>query len=1767
MKNNLHFKMKMVWITLLGLSMLLLSYVGKGQTLVSESFDSGIPASWTSSIISGPKQWEALASSTSPTATPHSGAKMLRYECYNATNGSSSVLISPVLDFTAKSNLKVEFWMYRENGFPTNLDKTEVYVNTSSDYTSGTLLGSIHRSSTQTPTVASNGWYKYTFDIPASFNTATNYVIFRGVSTYGNNIYVDDINIYIPLANDLKANGVSVNPAAIREGDNVTITASVINNGSNNQSNVLVDFKVDGTSIGTQTIASISSGATQTAQKTWVATAGNHTISFELASDDDNANNASSLAVKAYGINAMVENFEGSWLPTGWSIDPSSWNQNTTASDAYNGTKSAKFYLANALTSNTRLISPKVQINGTSSISFYAKRGISDYAEKLQLQYSTDKSAWTNVGTEITLGGSYTNYNVDLSSIPAGNYYIAFQVKSTNTFSWTYKTCHIDYIFGPDLVVEAPNAAVNPNPASASTNILRTPTLSWSAASTGGIPTSYKVYVGTDGGGTSTPTSIVNGSSQTSTSYAITTPLAYNTTYYWQIIPTNSVSDASSCPIWSFTTLPDPTQPIPYSQNFESGTTPTGWSLNSFNIQNFGTAASKSLSVDLSNIATATATTCPVGPLASSTQIVFDYRICVPTYSGYPQQGYSLTASDKIEVMVSENDGVNYVTVYTINQSSHTTATDFAKKYIVLDNSYNGKSILIKVVATTGGGDFQVDVDNLLVRETPTTPSFSINSTAIDFGFNLITKQPLSTLSISNTGGGTLTISEGDITLTGANASDFTIGNATYPISLSAGESKNVEVKFTPASAGVKNATLNIAHNAVGSPATVTLAGESYNAYTSFVEGLETTAEDGTPKGWTITNIGWAYAGVVANATKAHSGTNYVEMSKWSAEYCYFATPAVGNITLNRLKFWAKSSAASTSVSVGTMTDPANPATFTEFQNVALTTAYAQYIVDFSTYAGTNEYLAFKTPAGASNPTLSIDDIVWEANPTTPVLGLGSASLNFGLSVAKTETSMSVQVLNEGVGTLTIQQTDITFTGNNSSEFKLSGSNSFPIDLTKGQVANIQVVFAPTTAGSKLANMVINHNGSNAAGNVTLSGGALPQGSLLENFNATAFPSSGWVAENGWVRQTYSAYEGAGHAYISPTANATNVKLKTPRLNIHPNDSLVFYTKTTATAPFPVMKVMYAENVEGPWTQIGTDITVNNSNYAKQKIDLNSLAGSKYYIAFAVTCNSYKATYLDLVTGPVLYTAPEFKSTPNTSAFVNHNYTYSVVTSDIDADNLTISATTIPSWLTLVDHNNGTATLSGTPTEGGNHNVVIAVSDGSTSIEQSFSINIVNNEAPVFTSTPSLTAKVGHSYSYSVTTSDSENDSRNISIESAPAWLGLTDNGDGTAVLSGTPTVNGDANVTLQLKDGVNTTNQSFTIAVAANGVPQITSTAVTSGKVGDSYSYSITAVDSDNDAITLSAIAKPDWLTLADNGNGTATLSGAPIQAGNYDVTIQVSDGTDNSTQVFAINIEANQVPVFTSTPGVTATTGHNYSYSIATSDSENDARTISVESAPAWLSLTDNGNGTATLTGTPNVTGDANVILQVNDGFNTVKQSFTIAVAANAIPQITSTAVTNGTVGNAYSYSITAADSDNDAITISTTVKPTWLNLTDNGNGTASLSGTPTQVGNYDVTIRVNDGIESSTQVFSINVITTGINDFTIQDIKVYPNPARDIVFINFAGNNVKVTLFDITGKQVKSYNNTTSIDVTSIPSGLYLMRIESNFGLVVKRIEVSR
>lgn len=87
---------------------------------------------------------------------------------------------------------------------------------------------------------------------------------------------------------------------------------------------------------------------------------------------------------------------------------------------------------------------------------------------------------------------------------------------------------------------------------------------------------------------------------------------------------------------------------------------------------------------------------------------------------------------------------------------------------------------------------------------------------------------------------------------------------------------------------------------------------------------------------------------------------------------------------------------------------------------------------------------------------------------------------------------------------------------------------------------------------------------------------------------------------------------------------------------------------------------------------------------------------------------------------------------------------------------------------------------------------------------------------------------------------------------------------------------------------------------------------------------------------------------------------------------------------------------PSFTSTPVTDATEGSSYSYSI-TSTGGSGALTITATTSPAWLTLTDNGVGTGTLSGTPSSAdvGTHSVALQVTDGTDNGTQSFSVTVS----------------------------------------------------------------------------------------------------------------------------------------------------------------------------
>jgi len=369
--------------------------------------------------------------------------------------------------------------------------------------------------------------------------------------------------------------------------------------------------------------------------------------------------------------------------------------------------------------------------------------------------------------------------------------------------------------------------------------------------------------------------------------------------------------------------------------------------------------------------------------------------------------------------------------------------------------------------------------------------------------------------------------------------------------------------------------------------------------------------------------------------------------------------------------------------------------------------------------------------------------------------------------------------------------------------------------------------------------------------------------------------------------------------------------------------------------------------------------------------------------------------------------------------------------SDPDGDALFYSITGLAQGTGLsIDPFSGE--ISGTPTNEDSlaspGTVTVYVTDGAISATDTFTLTVLNaNDPPVLTSIPPAgNATEDVFYSYLITASDPDPDETTLlsfSTTDKPAWLNLIDNGDGTATLSGTPAnddVSADNPVAIVVTDpGGFTDTQDFTITVEnVNDSPTFTSTPVTSATQDRLFTYSITStdVDIDDDAgLTVSAIALPNWLVLVDNGFGSAVLSGTPSEAdinSDNSVSLRVTDsGGLSDDQNFVIDVvSSNGPPTFVSSPLLSAREDMSYRYAIRVTDPDLDNVTITATTLPSWLTLTDRGNGFASLVGTPSGSdvGDHSVVLVATENLPalgaTASQSFIINVSsASDVPVIT--------------------------------------------------------------------------------------------------------------------------------------------------------------------
>jgi hypothetical protein len=373
-----------------------------------------------------------------------------------------------------------------------------------------------------------------------------------------------------------------------------------------------------------------------------------------------------------------------------------------------------------------------------------------------------------------------------------------------------------------------------------------------------------------------------------------------------------------------------------------------------------------------------------------------------------------------------------------------------------------------------------------------------------------------------------------------------------------------------------------------------------------------------------------------------------------------------------------------------------------------------------------------------------------------------------------------------------------------------------------------------------------------------------------------------------------------------------------------------------------------------------------------------------------------------------------------------------------------------------------------------------------------------------FTSTPVTTATIDEQYRYDITTDrGDEGDTPSISYSGTlPPGLTWSANQDGTATLQGAPTVAGNYEIELRATDNAGfIATQSFTVTVSERLA--FTSVPVETVTKGEDCHYDITVQDLDaqpGDQLVITDETKLTWLKLTDNGDGTATLEGAAddLQIGEHSILLKAERRRDGnpvlqSLQPFTLTVRPQLG--FAGAPQTYATVGQAYSYSITpTGDTSLGSLNIITVDIPPWSSLGTDLSGNKVLEGTPQITdvGPQEVELQVmqivNSVIFTATQSFTLTVRAR--PQFTSTEVTTVYKNKKYEYNISTTDPDTvgSRLAITAPTQPDWLNLTDNGDGTAALKGEPKDehVGPHYVVLKVEgDYGYTDTQDFTVTVL----------------------------------------------------------------------------------
>ena len=408
-----------------------------------------------------------------------------------------------------------------------------------------------------------------------------------------------------------------------------------------------------------------------------------------------------------------------------------------------------------------------------------------------------------------------------------------------------------------------------------------------------------------------------------------------------------------------------------------------------------------------------------------------------------------------------------------------------------------------------------------------------------------------------------------------------------------------------------------------------------------------------------------------------------------------------------------------------------------------------------------------------------------------------------------------------------------------------------------------------------------------------------------------------------------------------------------------------------------------------------------------------------------------------------------------------HDVSLSGVFSDVDEDDLTITAASSAESVATVAVSADYSTLTVTAKARGTATVTVTAADGrGGSVEDSFTVEV--KAAPTVTSAiadiSGLEAEDSRSVSLSGVFSDADGDAVTVtnvaSSDSAVAAVSVSIDGATSAITGLTVLANseGTATITVTARDADgNTVQDAFDVTVNAqpqqlqkkNSVPVVANAISDATIVNESGSHqvSLSSVfsDADSDALTVKATSSSATVATVAVANDNASLTVSAKARGTATITVTASDGYGGSvSDTFTVKVKAAPV-VATAIPDATMVevSSQEVDLSKVFSDADGDTLAYTVSSTDLDAVAVFEFHSAMTVFAIEKGKETVTVTAQDSDG-NQVSDSFTVTVTAPANnPPTVASAIDDATIVNetgAHGVSLSSvfSDADGDALTI---------------------------------------------------------------------------------------------------------------------------------------